>query len=184
MKTSHFSIIAIAGIGIIITVYLPNVYAPCAIGPNGSQLCAGAPPIHMTVKSDSMAYADDDNITISGSVDQYILSKYGDHLSIQIYNPKMVLYRTDQFDTSSNGSFAYSFKMEGKNTTTGYYNFYLSPDLNTMSYGSAFMYQSTPYDLEINGTHYSLVYALADGVINKMYVSSFTPKSIVLYQKI
>jgi hypothetical protein len=180
MKTLHLSIITIVGIVIIVTVYPPNVYAPCAIGPNGTQLCAGPPPIHMTIKSDSTAYTDGDKITISGNVDQYILSKYGTHLSIKIYNPKMILYRSDQFNTSSNGSFVYSFKIEGENATSGYYNFYLSPDLNTMSYGSAFMYQATPYDLKINGTHYSLVYALVDGVINKID-TSLMEKSITIH---
>ncbi|MDC8451614.1 MAG: hypothetical protein LV477_01745 [Candidatus Nitrosotalea sp.] len=180
MKTLHLSVIVIVGIGAIIMAYLPNVYAPCAIGPNGTQLCGGPPPIHMTVKSDSMAYADGDKITISGTVDKYILSKYGTSLSIKIYNPKMVLYRSDQFNTISNGSFVYSFKISGENATSGYYNFYLSPDLNTMSYGSAFMYQATPYDLEVNGTHYSLVYVLADGVINRID-ASLMEKSITIH---
>lgn len=161
-------------------VYLPNVYAPCAIGPNGTQLCAGPPPIYVTVKSDSMAYADDDKITISGTVDKYVLSKYGTNLSIKIYDPKMVLYRSDQFNTTSDGSFVYSFKIEGKNATSGYYNYYLSPDLNTMSYGSAFMYQATPYDLEVNRTHYSLIYALVDGAINKID-TNLMEKSITIH---
>lgn len=180
MKTLHYSIITIVGIMIIILVYPPNVYAPCAIGPNGTQLCAGPPPIHMTVKSDSMAYAGDDKITISGTVDQYVLSNYGTHLSVKIYDPKMTLYRSDQFNAAPNGSFVYSFKMGEENVTSGYYNFYLSPDLNTMSYGSAFMYQATPYDLEMNGTHYFLVYALVDGAIDKIN-TNIMEKSITIH---
>ncbi|MDE1840163.1 MAG: hypothetical protein KGH87_09620 [Thaumarchaeota archaeon] len=185
MKTLYLSIITAVGIAVIggigiILIHPQTVYALCAIGPNGTQLCAGPPIIHMTLKSDSMAYADDDDITISGTVDKYILSKYGTHMSIKIYDPKMVLYRSDQFNTTSNGSFVYSFKIGGENATSGYYNFYLSPDLNAMSYGSAFMYQATPYDLEINGTHYSLVYALDDGVINGID-ASLMEKSITIH---
>src|SRR6185437_14366150 len=116
----------------------------------------------------------------SGTVDKYVLSKYGTNLSIKIYDPKMVLYRSDQFNTTSDGSFVYSFKIEGKNATSGYYNYYLSPDLNTMSYGSAFMYQATPYDLEVNRTHYSLIYALVDGAINKID-TNLMEKSITIH---
>ncbi|GEM_PF-5227130 len=178
MKT--FCIITIIVSVFFILFVSSPAYAPCAIGPNGTQTCGGPPQIHMTITHDSFAYAENDTVTILGKVDQYILSNYGRHLSIKIYNPQMMLYRSDQFQTSSDGSFSYSFKIKGNLALSGYYNVYVSPDEKIMSYGTAFEYQAIPYDLILGDKRYPVTYVVDPGSLDEID-ASLQGKSIVLH---
>jgi len=92
----------------------------------------------------------------------------------------MALYRSDQFNANTNGSFTYSFGLENKNTTTGFYNVHVSPDLKNGYYGTEFRYQATPYNLEINGMLYPLEYALSSGTLDEIDTNPLK-KSITIH---
>ncbi|MGI0073685.1 MAG: hypothetical protein ACREA3_07735 [Nitrosotalea sp.] len=154
--------------------------ATCIVGPNGTKSCTEGPLHDIVVNADSPAYADNDTITISGIIDNHILSNYGTRLHVDIYNPQMVLYKSDQFNANTNGSFTYSFVLEGKNATTGFYTVHVSPDLKIGYYGTGFMYQATPYYLEINGTFHPLEYALSAGTLDKVDINPLE-KSITIH---
>jgi len=124
-----------------------NVYATCIFGPNGTKSCVEGPLHDIVVNTDSAAYAGNDTVIISGTVDKYILSNYGTPLYIEIYNPQMVLYKSDKLNANTDGSFTYSFGLEGKNATNGFYNVHVGSDLKTGYYGTGFMYQTTPSPL-------------------------------------
>jgi hypothetical protein len=59
----------------------------------------------------------------------------------------MVLYKSDKLNANTDGSFTYSFGLEDKNATNGFYNVHVGSDLKTGYYGTEFMYQTTPSPL-------------------------------------
>ncbi|HMK32594.1 MAG TPA: hypothetical protein VK431_03105, partial [Nitrosopumilaceae archaeon] len=79
MKALHLSLIAIAGIGVIISSCFPNVYAPCVIGSTGARLCAGSD------LNDSMDESNYKNIESLGSAITSAVDQAESNATLLIY---------------------------------------------------------------------------------------------------
>lgn len=73
----------------------------------------------LNVQTDAPNYGTGDLITVSGDVGGTVT---GQPLLIQVFNPNGAAYRFDQIDVSSDGSYAYEFRVGGNLGVTGTYN--------------------------------------------------------------
>lgn len=168
MKIISIVIIIISAFGILF--FVNPAYAPCVMGPNGTQDCAGPPELHMTIGPDSNRYATNDTIIISGHVDQVLLDQDKNKIQVEIYNPNNTLYKSDQIIVNQNGTYSYSFEINGPLGISGWYNIKVMPT-PTEEVGVGFMYESSPYSLTIGNKTFSFVYKIDDGKINSITVN-------------
>lgn len=169
MKILQISILILSGISII-TVSNFNAYATCLLGPNGTQECVGPPVLHMTVNSQSNRYATGDTITILGHVDQVLLDQDHNVIKVEISNPNDILYKSDKINVNQNGTYSYSFKINGTLGISGWYNVKIIP-IQTESVGVGFNYESTPYHITIGNTTFPITYKIDGGKINSIDVN-------------
>ena len=177
MKTLHLVMISL-GIAMI-GINLSNAYAPCLIGPNGTQQCVGPPELHMTIGPDNNRYATNDTITVSGHVDQILLNQNHNKIQIEVYNPNNILFKSDQVVVDKNGTYSYQFKISGLLGVSGEYNVNVIP-IPAENIGIGFTYESSPYSLTVENKTFSFVYKIDGGKINSITVNPHE-KSLTLY---
>ncbi|CUR51375.1 Putative blue (Type 1) copper containing protein [Nitrosotalea devaniterrae] len=169
MKALNLTILILSGIAIIMGVNF-DAYATCVLGPNGTQECAGPPVLHMTVNAQSNRYATDDTVTIFGHVDQVLLDQDNDVIQVEIYNPNNVLYKSNKINVSQNGTYSYSFKINGVLGISGWYDAKIIPTPTEWT-GIGFNYESTPYHVTIGNTTFPIIYKIDGGKINSIDVN-------------
>lgn len=128
-----------------------TIHYETGIPVSGSVIPPGPPPImHMTIEANSKLYEKGDTITISGKEDNYLLQKYGNDLTLSIDDTRTRdRWCCDDFKSSPDGSFYFSFKMPDMFQSSDNYNVRVSPKNSTDEYGIGFLYYlSLPYPLE------------------------------------
>jgi hypothetical protein len=128
-----------------------TIHYETGIPVSGSVMPPGPPPIiHMTIEANSKLYEKGDTITISGKEDNYFLQKYGNDLTLSIDDTRTSdRWCCDDFKSSPDGSFYFSFKMPDMFQSSDNYNVRVSPKNSTDEYGTGFLYYlSLPYPLE------------------------------------
>ncbi len=131
----------------------------------------GPPPVlHVTENSQSNRYAANDTITIFGQIDQVLLDEDNYKAQIEIYNPNNVLYKSDQINVNKNGTYSYSFQINGILGISGWYSGKIIPT-QAESVGIGFNYESAPYHLTIENTIFPITYKIDDGKINSIDVN-------------
>jgi hypothetical protein len=166
MKTLYLVIISL-GI-VMIGINSSNVYAPCVIGPNGTQECAGPPPWPITAQTDKSLYLDNETIVISGHV---LDQEPGKTIHIQIYNSTFAMVRDYQAIESANGTFILRIKADLG--TTGQYNVQAFVQSGLWS-GNQFMFISGPYKLVIGDKIYPINYTITDGRLGSISLDNKT----------
>jgi hypothetical protein len=128
-----------------------TIHYESSIPVSGNILPPGPPPVlHIDIKSNSQLYQKGDWITISGKEDDYLLQKYGDDLTLSIDNPRTgEHWCCDNFQSTPEGTFYYSFKMPDIFQSQDNYNLRVSPNNSTDQYGVGILYYNVlPRPLE------------------------------------
>ncbi|TLX93532.1 MAG: hypothetical protein E6K91_08495 [Thaumarchaeota archaeon] len=119
-----------------------TIHYETGIPVQGNYLPPGPPPIiHMDIKANSEVYQKGDLITISGKEDNYLIQKYGNDLTLSIDNSRTrERWCCDNFQSSQEGTFYYSFKMPDIFQSQDNYNLRVSPNNSTDQYGVGVLY--------------------------------------------
>jgi hypothetical protein len=123
----------------------------------------------LNVELDSESYKSGDIVTVSGNVSPVVS---GQTIVVQVYNPLNRLTRIDPVSPSSNGTYSYSYKIDGPlNTQAGTYRVAVTYSQTTKE--KFFTYTPldlkwSSYSLRIGERTYEIIYSIEGGSVRNI----------------
>lgn len=132
------------------------------------------PPMPLTVIIDKDVYLVNETIKITGNVET---PKSGQSVMVQIYYPNNEVYLSNETQVSSDGTYIFEQKIEGKVVSGEYKVEVFYGDFGNTA---RFMIITGPYNVTVDGKNYPIEYKINTGILSGIILNN-TEKSLTVH---